>query len=382
MTTKTVSAVELCSEMIRFPSVTPNDCGVQKHLADILESMSFTVHHLKFENINNFFAFKHGKSKNGKHFCFAGHTDVVPAGNLDEWIHDPFGGVVENGIVYGRGAVDMKGCIASFISALSKFIAEHGEDFNGTISLLITGDEEADAINGTVKVLEWMSDNDFIPDFCLLGEASNPDKIGQQIKTGRRGSFSGELTVKGKQGHVAYQHLADNPIPKMIKLLDVLNAEKWDNGNDFFPPSNLEITSVDVGNSAGNVIPLQCKAKFNIRFNDIWNAQKLESRIREILNASSINYELSTICGAESFFNSPCEYSQIIADAVKSKTEFSPEFTTDGGTSDARFIHKYCKVAEFGLTNETAHHINELTTASELELLSDIYEEILIRFFG
>lgn len=368
--------------LIQCPSVTPVDAGAQEYLADILSGLGFECHHLPFgegdEHVPNLFA---RLGTDGPHFCYAGHTDVVPTGPEDQWTHPPFAADIENGVLYGRGASDMKGSVAAFTTAVESYLSEEGAP-KGSISLLITGDEEGPAINGTAKVLEWMKEHGHIPDVCLVGEPTNPDTLGQEVKIGRRGSLSGKLKVTGKQGHVAYQEKANNPLPLLAKLLDALASHQFDEGTEFFPATNLEITSIDVGNPADNVIPGQGEARFNIRFNDQWNAESLSQKLHEILKTVSDDYELDLTCGAESFLTEPGDFSDLLVKAVSEATGKTPALTTNGGTSDARFIQKYCPVAEFGGINATVHQIDENADVETLEQLTDIYERILSLYFS
>lgn len=379
-----VDTLALTKALIACPSVTPEDAGAQGILKEHLSAAGFTCHDLPFggENgevrIENLFA---RIGSGGKHLCYAGHTDVVPAGALDQWTYGPFTPHVQDGILYGRGASDMKGSVAAFTAAACRFVQDY-PDFDGSISLLITGDEEADAINGTVKVLEWMKDNGHVPDVALVGEPTNPDHIGQEIKIGRRGSLNGHITVKGKQGHVAYQQLADNPLPRLITLLDALAGYRFDAGNEFFLPTNLEITTIDVGNTATNVIPASGKASFNIRFNDQWSKASLIAKIEELLKATGLDYDITFEGNAESFITKPGAWSEIVAGAVEAVAGKRPAYTTTGGTSDARFIVNYCPVIECGAVNATIHQINENANVSDLEDLTRIYGEILKRYFG
>ncbi|MDH5722621.1 MAG: succinyl-diaminopimelate desuccinylase [Alphaproteobacteria bacterium] len=376
----TYNVIDLTKKLIACPSVTPKDEGALVYLSEKLTALGFECHHLEFgegsEKVPNLFA-RLGKS--GPHICFAGHTDVVPPGPEERWSFGPFNPHIEDGILYGRGSSDMKGSVAAFAAAVSTFL--EGHDLKGSISFLITGDEEGPSINGTIKVLEWMKENGHVPDVALVGEPTNPDHLGQEIKIGRRGSLTGRLKVSGKQGHVAYQHLADNPMPRLIKLLDVLAEEKLDDGSEFFQQSNLEITSIDVGNRAENVIPDSGRAVFNIRFNDHWNAQSLETHLRELLDKQGFEYELGFEGNAESFITMPGDWSEVVKNAVKDVTGHVPEYTTNGGTSDARFIVNYCPVVEFGGINKTIHQIDENATVQDLEDLTKIYEKILESYF-
>lgn len=371
--------LDLARDLIRSASVTPLDDGAQQKLAAYLSAHGFDCHHLPFEEVPNLFA-RIGTS--GPHLCFAGHTDVVPPGDTAAWTHGPFNPVVENGVLYGRGASDMKGAVAAFAVAAAEFAASN-PNFKGSISLLITGDEEGPAINGTVKVLEWMKANGHVPDVAIVGEPTNPDQHGQEIKIGRRGSISGVITVTGRQGHVAYQHLADNPLPRLIKLLNALAAHRFDAGNEFFPPTNLEITSIDVGNTASNVIPASGRAAFNVRFTDKWSADSITRAICEILDSVGAAYDLKMGAGpCGSFLTPPGPWSAVVRDAVKDITGKTAAYTTNGGTSDARFIHVLCPVVEYGGVNATIHQVDENTGVAVLEDLVKIYRRILDRYFA
>ncbi len=372
----TYDVVELTKKLISFPSVTPRDEGALVFLSEKLSVLGFDCHLLEFgegdEKVLNLFARLGTESH---HICYAGHTDVVPTGDKELWKFDPFDPQIEDGVLYGRGASDMKGSVAAFVAAVSQYLESNNP--KGSISLLITGDEEGPAINGTVKVLEWMEQNNHIPDVALVGEPTNPDHLGQEIKIGRRGSLTGILRVKGKQGHVAYQHLADNPMPKLVEMLQVLNDFCFDEGSEFFPPTNLEITTIDVGNTADNVIPESGEAHFNIRFNDIWSGKTLGQKIHDILKGTGHSYELELVYGSESFLTEPAAWSEIVRTAVRDITGKAPEFTTNGGTSDARFISKYCPVVEFGGINKTIHQINENAKVKDLEDLTKIFERMI-----
>lgn len=378
--------VFLTQELVKFASVTPDDAGVQKFIAQQLEALGFECQHLYFEEkgtapIHNLYA-RFGSKE--PHFCFAGHTDVVPVGNEDEWTVDPFGGEIHDGMLYGRGTSDMKGGIAAFICAVRDFLERFDyspETFPGSISFLITGDEEHMAINGTKKVLGWMSEHNQIPDFCLVGEPTNPTYLGEMVKIGRRGSLHFILTAFGTQGHAAYPHLADNPIPRLAKMVSALSDVTLDNGNKYFQPSSLQFSTIDVGNPATNVIPKLARAVFNIRFNTEHDAATLEKRVREICDQISTNYQLETRLSGEPFVTTSHDYAALISDAVESVTGHTPKLSTSGGTSDARFIKDYCPVIEFGLVGKTMHKTNEAVALSELKELSDIYERILVKYF-
>lgn len=376
-----IDPVTLLQDLIRCASVTPLDEGAQDVLINALKPLGFTAHDVTRNNIRNtFLVYGDTQGSNAPHFCFAGHTDVVPAGEESKWKHPPFSAVIEDGKMYGRGTSDMKGNIACFVAAVAKYLENHKPD--GCISLLITGDEEAEAVDGTVKVLEWMRTQNLLPHFTLVGEPSNPNTLGEEIKIGRRGSLTGHMTVKGTQGHVAYPHLADNPMPHMVKLLDALISYEFDQGNAHFPATNLEISTIDTGNKADNVIPAQAEAHFNIRFNDNWTATTLETRVREILDNVSKQYELTCISNAEAFITQPGVTTDMVVDAIKEITGNTPEQTTHGGTSDARFIAKYGNVVEFGLVNKTIHQTDEHIEIADLHTLTDIYALILKRYFA
>lgn len=376
------NALPIAQNLIRFPSITPEDAGAQDYLQSILEPLGFIIHDLPFEGrgsypVKNFFARRGDK---GPHLCFAGHTDVVPAGDTAAWSVPPFSGEVRDGKLIGRGASDMKGNIAAFVAAVENYLAEHAEH-KGSISLLITGDEEKDAVNGTARVFEWMADNNHIPDVCLVGEPSNPEQLGQEIKIGRRGSLTGRLSVRGKQGHVAYPDRADNPLPRLVKYLDTLNSFIFDKGSAFFPPSSFQISTIDVGNTASNVIPAEGRATFNIRFSDRWTPEALEQKIRFLLDGIHPGYQLDFTRGANSFLTQPGEWTGLVADAVATIVGTRPTMSTGGGTSDARFAALHCPVVECGMVNKTIHQVDEHCTLDDLEKCAMIYHEILKKYF-
>ena len=379
----TINALDLTRAMIACPSVTPEDGGTQKVLQDALAGLGFTCHNQTFSDdntpdVSNLYARLGSTSPN---FCFAGHTDVVPVGDLDSWEDDPFSAEVKDGMLYGRGAADMKSAIACFAEATSRFLENHGSDFGGSISFLITGDEEGPAINGTRKLLEWAKAEGEVLDACLVGEPTNLTELGEMIKIGRRGSLNGTLTVHGVQGHTAYPHLGDNPIHRLVKMLSVLTNEPMDDGTDHFQASTLQISTVDVGNPASNVIPAKAIAVFNIRYNDLHTSATLESWLRKKLDAVGGEYDLNIYVSGESFLTQPGPLSEIIAGAVQSVTGNAPELSTTGGTSDARFIKDYCPVAEFGPIGQTMHKSNECIAVQDLAALTDIYTAVLERFF-
>ncbi len=376
-----IDALQLARDLIRRPSITPEDAGALGVLQQALEKLGFTCHRLSFTDtdtppVENLYARIGTGSPN---FCFAGHTDVVPVGDQNSWSVDPFGGNIIDDVLYGRGATDMKGAIAAFVEAVSRLIDREG--VSGSISLLITGDEEGPAINGTKKVLDWMEKNAETIDVCLVGEPTNPSRLGEMIKIGRRGSLTGSLTVKGMQGHTAYPHLADNPIPRLIKMLDAIVSFELDNGTEHFQPSNLQLTTIDTGNPAANVIPAQVKAGFNIRFNDLHTGASLKKWLRSQLDAVGGQYELDVKISGEAFLTAPGEFSALITKSVKESTGIEPELSTSGGTSDARFIKDHCAVAEFGLVGQTMHKVDEQISVSDIRTLTNIYTDILDGYF-
>ena len=377
--------VDLAQALIRRPSVTPADAGALDVLQAALDGQGFHCKRLVFEGdgsapIDNLYA-RLGELGNGRVFCFAGHTDVVPAGDVAGWSLDPFSGEISDGILWGRGAVDMKSAIAAFADAVRRFVAARGPNFGGAISMLITGDEEGVAVNGTKKVLCWMRGQGERIDACIVGEPTCQTKLGDMVKIGRRGSMSGWLTLMGAQGHVAYPHLADNPIPRLVRTLDALLARKLDAGNAWFQPSNLEVTTVDVGNPANNVIPAKASAAFNIRFNDQQNSTDLIAWIRQVCEAHAGTHELRFQVSGEAFLTQPGRLSEIVVGAIEGITGIKPELSTTGGTSDARFIRAHCEVVEFGLVGRTMHKLNEHAALTDIRALSDIYKAVLDSYF-
>ena len=380
--------VGLVRDLIRCESITPVDAGALATLGQFLERIGFAVETVTFSapgtpDIPNLFA-KIGTGE--PHFCFAGHTDVVPPGDAARWRHPPFSAEIEDGYVHGRGTADMKGGIAAFAVAARDFLAEAGDAFSGSISLLITGDEEGPAINGTIKLLDWCAARGERFDACIVGEPTNPGELGEMIKIGRRGSLNGVLKVEGVQGHVAYPHRAENPIPGMLKLLGGLAAEPLDAGTDHFQPSNLEVTTIDVGNPATNVIPAAIGARFNVRFNDTWTPASLEAELRRRLDAAAggeVRYTLIVEQPVgEAFHTEPGAFVGDLVAAIAAVTGREPELSTSGGTSDARFIKDYCPVVEFGLVGATMHKVDERVAVSDLDALGAIYHDFLKRFFA
>ena len=379
----TLDPVKFTADLIRCPSVTPAEGGALDLLQRTLEELGFACYRLPFSDegtpdVDNLYA-RYGTAQ--PNFCFAGHTDVVPTGPVEEWTVDPFKAEIRDGMVIGRGAADMKGAIAAFAAAAERYIGQ--VDFNGSISFLITGDEEGPAINGTKKVLDWLEKNDEKLDMCVVGEPSNPNELGEMIKIGRRGSMNMILTVKGTQGHVAYPHLADNAAHLLVKMLDALTATPLDEGNAHFQASSLQITSIDIGNPTENVIPGEAEARFNIRFNDMHTSDSLATWIRETLDraADSTDYDLRIRVSGESFVFAPGELSDLISDAAEKVVGRRPELSTTGGTSDARFIKNHCTVAEFGLISQTMHKVDECTRIDDIIKLSEIYLAMLEAYF-
>ena len=359
----------LAQTLIRCPSVTPADGGAQDVLAAALEALGFQVWRLPFGTTPNLFA---RRGEGGTHFCFAGHTDVVPPGPA--WDSDPFGGEVRGGVLYGRGACDMKGAVAAFVAA----VTDHKG--LGSISLLITGDEEGPATDGTVRVLEWMAEHGHIPDLCLLGEPTNPARLGEVIKIGRRGSLNAGIAVHGTQGHAAYPHRADNPVHRLLRALSALIATPLDVGSEWFEPSSLQVTSVDVGNPVTNVIPGSATARLNIRFNDRHTGAALEAWLRATLMEHAERFDLDVAVSGEAFLTAPGPLVDRLAAAVAGATGITPRLDTGGGTSDARFIARYCPVAEFGLVGATMHQADERVPVEELRHLARIYGAVLTAF--
>lgn len=375
-----IDPLQLSIKLIKCPSITPKDAGALDVLQKHLKSMGFSCQRMVFkedghEDVDNLYARLGNLSPN---ICFAGHTDVVPPGNVEDWTSHPFKPEIRAGILYGRGAVDMKCAIACFAAAASEYIKSNPKV---SISFLITGDEEAIAINGTKKVLKALQEKGEKIDACIVGEPTNPEKLGEMIKIGRRGSVSFDLTIWGKQGHVAYPHLADNPVRRMIKVLHALDTHDLDSGTEFFQPSNLEITTIDVNNPTGNLIPAMAKATFNIRFNDKHTSQTLikwiEGICESLCEAGDAKFELKSHVSGEAFLTKPGELSKRLSDAVQSVTGLKPELSTTGGTSDARFIKEYSPVVEFGLMNKTAHKVDECVAVEDIYRLKDVYLRFL-----
>jgi len=386
--TDALSALSIARDLLRCPSVTPADAGALGVLETILKAAGFEVHRITFgepgtADIDNLYA-RIGSS--APHITFAGHTDVVPPGDESAWTHGAFSGDVKDGFLYGRGAVDMKGGIACSVAAVLEYLAANGGKPKGSISFLITGDEEDISVNGTIKLLQWAAARGEKFDHCVLGEPSNQEVMGDCIKIGRRGSLHGMLYVDGIQGHVAYPHRAANPVPDISRLIVALSDEPLDRGSAQFQASNLEFTSVDVGNKAGNVIPGQARAKFNIRFNDLHTQETLRELVEARMTKACGNRIRARIVWEPSnsnvFVTKPGPFTDLAVAAIEEVTGRKPELSTSGGTSDARFISGYCPVIEFGLVGQSMHQVDERTPVSDLEKLTKIYRGVLDRYFG
>ncbi len=379
-----VDPVALAQALIRRPSVTPRDEGALGVLEAALAPLGFRCERMPFSqpgtpDIDNLYA-RRGEA--GPHFCFAGHSDVVPVGDLAGWSVAPFAGEVHGGTLYGRGAADMKGAIAAFVAAAQRFLDARGPGFGGSISLLITGDEEGPSINGTRKMLETLAARGETIDACIVGEPTSETALGDMAKIGRRGSMNVTIEVTGVQGHVGYPHLADNPIHTLLRMLTALTAEGLDQGNAEFQPSSLQVTPVDVGNPAPNVIPSRARARFNIRFNDMHSSATLETWIRRTLDAVGVRYALAVEVSGESFLTPRGRLSEILVAAITQVTGRTPALSTTGGTSDARFIARHAPVIDFGLVGRTMHKIDERAPVADIQALSHIYEAVLERFFA
>jgi len=383
---QTFNELQLAKELIRYPSVTPIDAGVMKFLEKKLKKLGFKTKILEFKEKNtkpvkNLYA-RFGSK--GPNFCYAGHLDVVPAGNLRDWTVNPFRPSIKKGHLIGRGANDMKSSIAAFVSAISIFI-KNNKKLNGSISLLITGDEEGVAINGTKKVVEYLKKRKEKIDFCLVGEPTNPNKLGEMIKIGRRGSMNGRLSVIGIQGHVAYPHRANNPSTALVQILKELKEIKFDKGTKNFQPTNLEVTKINIDNTADNVIPGLANATFNIRFNNKHSSNSIKTKINKILkkicHKNKSNYKIEYSVSGEAFLTKPNQTTYMIQDVIKKITKIKPELSTTGGTSDARFIRKIAPCLEFGLVGKTMHKVDEAVSLNDLKKLTLIYSNILKNYF-
>ena len=379
--------IALARDLVRCPSVTPAEGGALGLIEGVLKAAGFEVHRVTFAEpgtapVENLFA-RIGSEK--PHICFAGHTDVVPPGDAARWSHPPFGGDIAGDVLYGRGAVDMKGAVACAVAASLDHLAARGGRPKGSISFLITGDEESIAVNGTIKLLQWAAERGERFDHCILGEPSNASSVGDTIKVGRRGSLNGTLVITGKQGHVAYPQLADNPVRGLVALMSALMAAPLDHGSAHFDASNLEFTSIDIGNAVVNLIPGEARARFNIRFNDCHSQTSLRTLIERLAADAArervkwrIEWEPSN---ADVFFTRPSPFLDLVVAAIKEVTGQAPKLSTTGGTSDARFIKDYCPVLEFGLVGATMHQVDERTAVADLATLTAVYRKILERYF-
>ena len=379
-----INAVELTTKLIKCESITPNSAGAIELLISYLEPLGFKCEKISFgegiEKVENLYARLGTKDPN---ICFAGHVDVVPTGDIEKWSINPFGGEIKEGKIWGRGAADMKSGIAAFVSSVSEFLAKEKKfERVGSISFLITSDEEGKAINGTKKVVEWLQEKQEKITACIVGEPTNVNEMGDTIKVGRRGSFTGFLKVKGVQGHVGYPHLAENPINSLIKMLEPFVKIYLDEGTENFQPSSVMVTSVDVDNDATNVIPAEARATFNIRFNNLHTINSLELMIKNQFDKITTNYEFNYYCNAEPFLTSDDFLKSTIEKSIKNVVNIKPNQSTSGGTSDARFISKICPVIEFGLVGKTMHKIDENVDVEDITKLVNIYSFFLSNYFG
>ena len=380
-----LDAVQFAAELIRCPSVTPADAGALDVLERALTDLGFRCTRLPFDEegtdaVDNLYA---RLGHEAPHICFAGHTDVVPVGAQADWQVDPFAGEIREQCLWGRGAADMKGAIAAFVAAVAGHIETHGQP-DGSISFLITGDEEGPSINGTRKMLGWLQEQGEIIDDCVVGEPTNPEVLGDMIKIGRRGSVNGVVTVRGTQGHVAYPHLAENPVPQLAAMMTALSTAQLDDGTEHFQPSNLEVTSFDVGNATTNVIPAEASARFNIRYNDTWNAETISAWIKKQLDAAqgASGYDLQLSHTGDCFLTEPNDFVETLSAAVEEVTGRAPVLSTSGGTSDARFIKDITRVVEFGLVGKTMHKVDERVPVDDIRQLTGIYQKLLDGYFA
>ncbi len=371
-----MDALLLAQKLIRCPSVTPAEAGALQLLEEKLTGLGFQCTRLDCGDVSNLYA---RRGEGGPHLGFAGHTDVVPVGNEGAWSVPPFEGLIKDYNLWGRGAADMKAAIACFVTAVEGYL--ESQPLKGSLSFIITGDEEGPAIHGTQHMLKWMVKHNHIPDLCLIGEPACAEVPGDQIKVGRRGSLTGTLTCYGKQGHIAYPHLADNPIPRLVKTLEALEQMPLDNGDDLFQASNLEITSIDVDNPANNIIPQEASARFGVRFNTLQNGADLEARLHEICQQFAGEHKLEIRISGEAFLNTDSEGMERISRAIETSTGNKPILSTRGGTSDGRFLIKHCPVIELGMTEKTMHQIDEHVPLAHIEQLTTLYKAILNDFF-
>jgi succinyl-diaminopimelate desuccinylase len=383
---KNFNELQLSKDLISFPSVTPVDAGAIKYISKKLQQLGFNCKILEFKDkknplIKNLYARLGKKQPN---LCYAGHTDVVPPGNINDWTVNPFKPKVRNNHLIGRGANDMKSSIACFIAAVSSFL-EKNKKIDGSISFLITGDEEAQAVNGTKKVVDYLIKKKEKIDFCIVGEPTNPNKLGEMIKIGRRGSLSCVLEIEGAQGHIAYPHLSKNPITSLIEICKKLKEKTLDKGNKHFQPSNLEFTSINVDNQAHNVIPARARTRFNIRYNNFHTSLSLKKMLTKVIRSTckknKTKYKVNFLTSGDSFLTQPGSTTQMAKKIIRKITKINPVFSTTGGTSDARFIKKIAPCFEFGLVNKTMHKVDECVSLSDLKKLTKIYHNILIEYF-
>jgi succinyl-diaminopimelate desuccinylase len=381
--------IELTRTLVRCESVTPREAGALQLLEQTLAPLGFTCERMDFteagtDDVANLYA---RIGTGGKHFCFAGHSDVVPVGDLSSWTIGPFAAELSGGYLFGRGAADMKGAIAAFTDAAARFIAKRGRDFGGSISLLITGDEEGPAVNGTVKMLQRLAERGETIDACIVGEPTSSKRFGDMMKIGRRGSMTVDLVVRGVQGHVAYPERLDNAIHRLSAIIEALVREPIDKGSTHFQPTSLQFTTVDVGNPATNIAPGVAKARFNTRFNDLWTSKTLLAHLKERIERANAALggngivEYSVQVSGESFYTPPGPLSDLVAGAVRDIAGVETELSTTGGTSDARFIRSYCPVLEFGLVGESMHKVDEKSAVADLKTLARVYETVLDRYF-
>jgi succinyl-diaminopimelate desuccinylase len=382
-----IDPVELTAELVRRPSLTPDEAGCFELIEAALRPLGFTVTRLAFASgadppVPNLFATIGPPERAARvpHFAFNGHVDVVPPGEVDRWSVDPFGGVVRDGLLYGRGSADMKSGVAAFIAAAARWVENH-EELPGRLSLLITADEEGPSIDGTARLLAWAVEQGHRFDACLVGEPTSSAHLGDMAKIGRRGSLTGLLEVHGRQGHTAYPQAADNAAHRLVAMLQALLAQPIDAGTAWFQPSNLQLTTIDIGNPVTNIIPGSARAGFNIRFNDSQSPESLERWLRARLDAASGSYRLRTVSSGGAFLTRPGPLSELLGEAVEAVTGLRPELSTSGGTSDARFIAPHCPVVEFGLVGRTIHQVDEHVPVAEIHGLSDIYTTLLNRWF-
>lgn len=382
--------VDLTRALVRCESVTPKEAGALQLLQRTLEPLGFRCERMDFsqagtDDVANLYA---RIGSGGRHFCFAGHSDVVPVGDLSSWTIGPFAAELSDGYLFGRGAADMKGAIAAFTDAAERFLSRRGRDFGGSISLLITGDEEGPAVNGTVKMLKRLAERGETIDACVVGEPTSSRRFGDMMKIGRRGSMTVDLTVRGVQGHVAYPERLDNAVHRLSAIIEALVREPIDQGSTHFQPTSLQFTTVDVGNKATNIAPGVVRARFNTRFNDLWTSKTLLAHLQARIERASaaiggngtIEYQVSV--SGESFYTPPGPLSDLVAGAIRDVAGVEAELSTTGGTSDARFIRSYCPVLEFGLVGESMHKVDEKSAIADLKTLARVYETVLDRYFA